>query len=129
MKPTLNPEPSLAANRLLFGVNPFRASAPGIMLKRGQQARTALLLGLCWLLIAAGVTSVSAQDVAGPKVTNQSPALVTSGAGPLNGIRVTFNEAIDVASFTPEDVTLYGPMGGADSGDGQCGSGQWGQAV
>ena len=71
------------------------------------------LLGMVVILsiVHAGATSVKAQDVTGPKVTNQSPAVVASGGGPLNTIRVTFDEAIAPASFTPEDVTLYGPMG------------------
>jgi hypothetical protein len=71
------------------------------------------LLGMVVILsiVHAGPTSVKAQDVAGAKLTNQVPVVVTSGGGPLNTIRVTFDEAIDPASFTPEDVTLYGPTG------------------
>jgi hypothetical protein len=51
-------------------------------------------------------------DVFGAAVTNQVPGVVASGSGPLNAIRVAFDEAIDPSSFTPADVALYGPMGG-----------------
>jgi hypothetical protein len=73
--------------------------------------RTALGLVVIVSLLQAGATSVNAQDSAGPIVTNQIPAVVASGGGPLNTIRVEFDEAVAPASFTPEDVTLYGPMG------------------
>ncbi len=111
----------LAAGSIALDTNVF------IRFRQVQQ--NAYLYGPKYRVLLDEVRVLKGVDLFGPKLTNQSPALVTSGAGPLNGIRVTFNEAIDVASFTPEDVTLYGPMGGADSGDGQCGSGQWGQAV
>ena len=71
----------------------------------------ALLLGFVTLLITGAATLVKAQDLAGPKLTNQAPVVVASGGGPLNTIRVTFDEPIDPASFTAADVTLYGPMG------------------
>ena len=70
------------------------------------------MLGSRLLILAAlGMLPVNAQDLAGPKLTNQTPAVVASGGGPLNSIRVTFDEPIAPASFTPADVTLYGPMG------------------
>ena len=50
-------------------------------------------------------------DLIGPKVTNQVPVVVASGGGPLGQVTLTFNEPIDVASFTPADVVLKDPQG------------------
>ena len=70
---------------------------------------------------------VSNVDVFGPRVTAQSPAGEVAGAGLV--LQVTFNEAIDPATFTAGDVTVTGPAGNAvalaatnpivDSGDHQ----------
>jgi hypothetical protein len=47
----------------------------------------------------------------GPRVASQSPTQVASGGGPLNEITLTFNEAIDPASFDGSDVVLKRPSG------------------
>ncbi|MDV6033296.1 MAG: hypothetical protein F9B45_25055 [Phycisphaera sp. RhM] len=47
---------------------------------------------------------VARRDGEGPHITSISPASVT--AGPLSQIEVTFNEAIDAASFTADDLKI-----------------------
>ena len=66
-------------------------------------------------------------DVFGPQVTAQSPTGTV--AAPVSSFQVTFNEAMDPATFTAADVTVTGPAGNAvalaadnpivDSGDHQ----------
>ena len=46
-------------------------------------------------------------DTAGPQVT----AAVFNGSQTISSLRVTFNEAIDAASFTPADAAFTGPGG------------------
>jgi subtilisin family serine protease/subtilisin-like proprotein convertase family protein len=68
-------------------------------------------------------------DLFGPRVLSRVPGTVEAGGGPLSRITVTFDEPIDVASFTEEDVSLRDPRGVAiapvavtpvgDSGDTQ----------
>lgn len=48
-------------------------------------------------------------DVDGPRITAAEPN--ASGSSPVTAVRVTFNEAIAVASFDPSDVTLTAPNG------------------
>lgn len=50
-------------------------------------------------------------DLAGPKVLSHSPTALAANAGPLNGIRLTFNESILESSFTAADVVLRDPQG------------------
>lgn len=50
-------------------------------------------------------------DYAGPQVTAYSPAMLPADAAMPNRITVTFNEPIDVNSFTAEDVDLRNPQG------------------
>jgi len=50
-------------------------------------------------------------DHEGPRVTGHTPTDLALGAGPLNEITVTFNEAIDVSSFTSDDLVLKDPQG------------------
>ena len=64
------------------------------------------------LLAVVSMAPVSAQDLIGPRVANHSPAVVASDGGPLSQITLNFDEAVDPASFSGEDVILYGPMGG-----------------
>ena len=52
---------------------------------------------------------VSNVDVFGPQVTAQSPTGTV--AAPVSSFQVTFNEAIDPATFTAGDVTVTGPAG------------------
>jgi hypothetical protein len=50
--------------------------------------------------------------VAGPRIT--SPTSQVNFTGPPNSVRVTFNEPMDVASFTPDKIaSLTGPAGNA----------------
>ncbi|MFO0878188.1 MAG: tandem-95 repeat protein [Gemmataceae bacterium] len=49
-------------------------------------------------------------DVFGPYVIEQAPA--GQATAPLNSLTVTFNEAINPASFTVSDVTIKDPTGG-----------------
>ena len=53
---------------------------------------------------------ISTADLAGPKVLSHRPTDPASTGGPLNTIRIEFDEAIDPATFTPDDVTLTGPF-------------------
>ncbi|MCA9123729.1 MAG: carboxypeptidase regulatory-like domain-containing protein [Planctomycetales bacterium] len=48
-------------------------------------------------------------DVMGPRGTSHSPSLPVQG--PLTSVDITFNEAIDAASFDASDVTIAGPTG------------------
>ena len=50
-------------------------------------------------------------DLAGPRVTGHVPTSVAATNGPLTNIVVTFNEAIETASFTDADVTLRDAQG------------------
>jgi hypothetical protein len=55
-------------------------------------------------------------DLWGPKVLSHSPVSVAASGGPLNGIRVTFDEPILASSFTwSDDVSLKDPQGNAIS--------------
>jgi hypothetical protein len=54
---------------------------------------------------------IVAGDLMGPRVVSQSPVSLTAGGGPLSAIRLTFDEPIEVASFTAEDVVLKDAQG------------------
>ncbi|MHB1034108.1 MAG: Ig-like domain-containing protein [Pirellulales bacterium] len=54
---------------------------------------------------------VGAGDVFGPKVSSASPA--GGVTGPLSSFQITFDEAIDAATFTADDVKVTGPVGNA----------------
>lgn len=68
---------------------------------------------------------VSDEDLFGPRVTALTPAGAV--AGPVTEIAITFDEAIDGATLTAEDVRIVDPFGGVvsttgpavDAGDGR----------
>jgi len=51
------------------------------------------------------------EDLLGPKVLSHAPTGLAGGEGPLDSIVVSFDEPIDPASFTADDVSLKGPDG------------------
>lgn len=59
---------------------------------------------------AAAAVGGAAADRSGPQVTAHSPAGAVNG--PVSSVRLTFNEAIAPASFTPADIVSFtGPAG------------------
>lgn len=60
-------------------------------------------------LNAAAALGSSAEDTRGPRVTASTPS---SSANPVSSLTVTFNEAVDPATFTVDDlVSFSGPNG------------------
>ncbi|MHB1035438.1 MAG: S8 family serine peptidase [Pirellulales bacterium] len=53
---------------------------------------------------------IVAGDLAGPRITGQTPLELAGDAGPFNAITLTFSEPIDPASFTTADVALASPQ-------------------
>ena len=59
-----------------------------------------------------GGSALLAAGTVGPSVTDHDPDEVASDGGPLNNIRLTFDEPVDPASFSgADDVVLIDPMG------------------
>ena len=58
------------------------------------------------------VRVVRGADLSGPKALAHTPTNVAAGAGPVNQIEITFDEAIDASSFTPAEASLWNPLGG-----------------
>ena len=57
--------------------------------------------------------TVDTSDLYGPKVTGLAPVTVPADAGPLSQIVLTFDEPVDPASFTGQDVSAADPQGHA----------------
>ncbi|MEI6656836.1 MAG: Ig-like domain-containing protein, partial [Verrucomicrobiota bacterium] len=79
--------------------------------------------GRTWMIDDIRVAAGGSLNVFGPKVAS-CPVAGQSVAGPLASFTVTFNEAVEPASFTAADVSLTSPSGAAvsvgsvsDSGD------------
>lgn len=70
-------------------------------------------LGLTQDLFLDDLRIVRGQDLIGPRVAAQTPTLVAGGAGPLNQITVTFDEAVDSATISVDDVRVWDPYGAA----------------
>lgn len=68
-------------------------------------------LGLIQDLFIDDFQIVQGVDVLGPRILTRTPTAVGSGAGPLKQIRVTFDEAINPATFSAADVRLVDPWG------------------